>query len=281
MPHLSTAARDLPLFSLAGRVAVVTGGLGLLGREHCRALAEAGATVVVADLEQKDAAAFAHELSRECDSPCLGSELDVVDQESVAKLRDVVLERFGRLDVLINNAGVNDRVEDRSSSNATPRFEDYPLESWKRLIEVNATGTFLCSQVLGAEMARRRSGSIVNIASTYAVVAPDPALYRRPDATQDFWKSPAYPASKGAILSFTRYLAAYWGAAGVRVNALSPGGVENGQETFFVRNYSSRTPLGRMAQPCDYRGALVFLASDASSYMTGANLVVDGGWTTW
>jgi NAD(P)-dependent dehydrogenase (short-subunit alcohol dehydrogenase family) len=261
-------------------VAIVTGGLGLLGREHCSALCEAGATVVVADLEEKAAAAFAQELSSESGFSCLGSELDVADPDSVARLRDRVLERFGRLDVLINNAGINDRVED-AAAGGWPRFEDYPLQSWKKLLEVNATGTFLCSQILGAEMARRRRGSIINIASTYAVVAPDPALYQRPDTTQSFWKSPAYPASKGAVLSFTRYLAAYWGSTGVRVNALSPGGVENGQEKFFVRNYSSRTPLGRMAQPHDYRGALVFLASDASSYMTGANLIVDGGWTTW
>jgi NAD(P)-dependent dehydrogenase (short-subunit alcohol dehydrogenase family) len=278
---LSTPLPDLPLFSLAERVAVVTGGLGLLGREHCRALAGSGATVVVADLDERDAAAFARDLSEECSRPTLGGEVDVADPGSVSRLRDRVLERFGRLDVLVNNAGLNDRVEDLIPSRGRPRFEDYPLESWKRLLEVNATGTFLCSQILGSEMARRGSGSIVNIASTYALVAPNPALYRRPDATQTFWKSPAYPASKGAVLAFTRFLAAYWGSAGVRVNALSPGGVENGQEGFFIRNYSSRTPLGRMARPCDYRGALVFLASDASSYMTGANLVVDGGWTTW
>src|SRR5262249_25121333 len=163
--------RNLSLFSLAERVAIVTGGLGLLGREHCRALAEAGATVVVADLEEKNAAVFAQELSSEFGSPCLGSALDVVDPDSVARLRDLVLERFRRLDVLINNAGLNDRVED-VGSHGRPRFEDYPLDSWKKLLEVNATGTFLCSQILGAEMARRRRGSIINIASTYAVVAP-------------------------------------------------------------------------------------------------------------
>jgi NAD(P)-dependent dehydrogenase (short-subunit alcohol dehydrogenase family) len=264
-------------FSLAGRVAVVTGATGLLGRQHCRALAAAGARVVAADLDEAECRAVADEL----EPLALGHRVDVTAKESVGALRDSVMARFGRLDVLVNNAALNEKVEAAEPGSRALRFEDYPLELWECSLRVNLTGVFLCSQVLGAEMVRRGSGSIVNIASTYGLVAPDQSLYRRADGSQSFFKSAAYPTTKGGVLAFTRFLAAYWGRAGVRVNALSPGGVRNGQEEGFVERYAERTPLGHMARPTDYAGALLFLASDASAYMTGANLVVDGGYTAW
>jgi NAD(P)-dependent dehydrogenase (short-subunit alcohol dehydrogenase family) len=265
----------MDLFSLKHKTAIVTGACGLLGREHCRALAEAGAAVVVLDVDAETCRTFAAELGAEH----LGLGADVTDRASLERVRDAVLERYGSIDVLVNNAAINDMFENPALAARQSMFEHYPLEMWKKSLDVNVTGVFLCSQVFGTVMARQGRGSIINIASTYGMVGPDQSIYQNERGEQTFYKSPAYPTTKGAVLNFTRYLAAYWGRSGVRVNALSPGGVENSQEPFFIQNYSRKTALGRMAQPSDYRGAIVFLAGEASAYMTGANLVVDGGWT--
>lgn len=261
-------------FSLHQRTAVVTGAGGLLGRRHCAALAAAGARVVAVDLDPNLCDATARAVGAGCQSFCA----DVTEAESLGALHDFLLDGHGRLDVLVNNAALDDKVE---LARAAVPFEEFPLAAWERALRVNVTGAFLCCQVLGAIMARAGRGSIVNVASTYALVAPDPSLYLRPDGTPLLHKSPAYATSKAALLGLTRHLAAAWGARGVRVNALSPGGVRNGQEDWFVERYAARTPLGRMAAPGEYAGALLFLASDASAYMTGANLVVDGGFTAW
>lgn len=264
-------------FTLDSRVVVVTGAAGLLGSRYVRSLAAAGAHVVAADLDLD-----------ECEkvlSPIPGRhmavEVDITDEKSVTAMTELVMADFGRVNALVNNAAASDMVERPALAADLSRFEAYPIEEWRRMLDANVTGTFLVSQSVGAVMAEAGGGSIVNIASTYGMVGPDQSLYRRSDGTQPFYKSPAYPASKGAVIAFTRYLAAYWGHRGVRVNTLSPGGVENRQDDEFVRSYSQRTPLGRMASPSDYSGAVVFLCSDASLYMTGANLVVDGGWTAW
>ncbi len=264
-------------FSLAGKVAVVTGALGLLGRHHCRALADHGAKVVACDLNEPACQDFAGTLA----TKSIGLGLDVTDPDSIRSMLKRALEQWGGVDVLVNNAAINDMFENPAMAAEQSKFENYPLEMWQKSLEVNVTGVFLCAQIIGAQMAEQGRGSIINIASTYGLVAPDQSLYRAPNGQQLFYKSPAYPTTKGAVISFTKYLAAYWGRCGVRVNTLSPGGVENGQADHFVDRYAAKTPLNRMACPTDYRGAIVFLAGDASSYMTGANLVIDGGWTIW
>ena len=268
---------SLELFSLKNKVAIVTGALGLIGKNHCQALAEAGANIVVCDLDETKCIDFAFTLP----TKSIGVGVDITKKSSVENLRDKVFKEFGKIDILVNNAAINDMFENPQAAAELSMFENYPLDMWQKSIDVNVTGTFLCSQVIGTEMVKAGKGSIINIASTYGIVGPDQSIYKKPDGSQTFYKSAAYPATKGAIINFTRFLAAYWGNKGVRVNTLSPGGVENNQDEYFVKNYSSKTPLNRMAYPADYKGAIVFLSSDASAYMTGANLVVDGGWTAW
>lgn len=265
------------MFSLNGKVAIVTGALGLIGHHHCNALAEAGAHVIVCDLNENESQDFASTLITDS----MGIGIDITNEKSIHKAKAIILTKFGHIDILVNNAAINDMFENPALAMENSKFEKYPLEMFEKSMKVNVSGTFLCSQVFGTIMAENGGGSIINIASTYGMVAPDQSLYKDENGKQTFYKSPAYPVSKGAQLAFTKFLATYWGEKGVRVNSLSPGGVENNQEDYFIKQYSKRTPLKRMAQPNDYKGALVFLASDASSYMTGANLVVDGGWTTW
>jgi NAD(P)-dependent dehydrogenase (short-subunit alcohol dehydrogenase family) len=267
----------MELFSLKNKTAIVTGALGLIGKEHCRALSEAGADVIVTDIDESKCSEFAKTLPTES----LGIGLDVINPDSIKNLRDKVIEKFSHIDILVNNAAINDMFESPKAASEQSKFENYPLELWQKSVDVNLTGVFLCSQILGTVMAKQKSGSIINIASTYGITAPDQNLYIKKDGTQSFYKPPAYSATKGAVIMFTKYLAAYWGSAGVRANTLTPGGVKNSQDEFFIEKYSAKTMLGRMAQPTDYKGALIFLASDASRYMTGANLIVDGGWTAW
>jgi len=265
----------MELFSLHGKTAIVTGALGLIGKKHCEVLAMAGANVVVADMDAANAKQFAQELG----TAHYGVGINVTSKASLEAAFGEILAKYKSIDVLVNNAAINDMFENPAMAAELSAFENYPLDAFQKSLDVNVTGVFLCSQVFGAKMAEQGSGSIINIASTYGMVGPDQSIYRNQRGEQIFYKSPAYPVTKGAIINFTRFLAAYWGRKGVRVNTLSPGGVENNQDDFFIQNYSAKTLLGRMAISSDYQGALLFLASEASAYMTGANLVVDGGWT--
>jgi NAD(P)-dependent dehydrogenase (short-subunit alcohol dehydrogenase family) len=260
------------LFDLKDCITVITGGAGQLGRAYGAYLTEAGARVAMLDIAATDAA---------LPDGALFVEADVTDRASLESALATIVETWGEPPHgLINNAGLDSPPDADARENGP--FETYPLESFERIMAVNATGPLLCSQVFGGAMAKTGRGSIVNIGSTYGMVSPDQRLYdyRRTDG-EVFFKPVAYSASKSAVLNLTRYLATYWGDRGVRVNTLTLGGVYAGQDARFLQAYTARVPLGRMADPKDYFGALRFLLSDASSYMSGANLVIDGGWTAW
>ena len=263
-------------FDLDGRVAIVTGGAGFLGRSFCETLASAGGRVVVADIEREAAETIAGSIG----SSVMAVEVDVADPDSVQALVKSAMNAFGRLDILVNSAAVDPKFDPEHRDGHSTKFEEYPLESWEQSIAVNLTGSFLCAQAVAKQMVAQGSGVIVNICSTYGLVGPDQRIYER-DGQPLQHKPVDYSVTKAGVLGLTRYLATYFAGKNVRVNALSPGGVYNQHDDEFVRNYSSRTVLGRMAEPDELNGALLFLASDASSYMTGANLVVDGGWTAW
>jgi NAD(P)-dependent dehydrogenase (short-subunit alcohol dehydrogenase family) len=263
-------------FDLSGRVAVITGGAGLLGLSHARAIHSAGGIPVLLDVVDGSA-----ELNRRAgfDVECL--RCDITREPELRRALDAILAAHGRVDILINNAANNPKVESGGLNGS--RLENFPLEHWNADLAVGLTGAMLCSRVFGAEMARRGRGVIVNIASDLALIAPDQRLYsvegRR--AEDQPVKPVSYSVVKSGLVGLTRYLATYWADAGVRANALCPGGVENGQDAVFLRRIAERIPLGRMAAVDEYQGAIIFLCSDASSYMTGAVLAVDGGRTTW
>jgi NAD(P)-dependent dehydrogenase (short-subunit alcohol dehydrogenase family) len=270
------------LFDLSGRVFVITGGAGFLGQSHAAAIAEAGGVPVLVDLAPTLPERIEGSLGFRPDYV----QADITREQDVEALGRTILDRYGHVDGLINNAANNPKMEDANRSGGTPSFsrlEHYRLADWASDLAVGLTGAFLCSRVLGAEMARRGRGVIVNIASDLALIGPDQRIYRDPTLPQD--RQPTKPVSysvvKTGLIGLTRYLATYWASSGVRVNALSPGGIENGQPEEFVTRLSNLIPMGRMAGRDEYQGAILFLCSDASTYMTGTNLVVDGGRTAW
>ena len=268
-------------FDLEGRVAVVTGGAGLLGTEFCKTLAEAGAAVVVADLNQDVADKVAKGLT-EAGYTAAGFGLDVTRLESTRELASITVSKFGRLDILVNSAALDPKFDpDAAAKGIAPgAFEDYPLEQWNAALNVNLTGIFLVTQACVQSMLKQGKGSIINICSTYGLNGPDQRIYIK-DGKRVAYKPVYYTTTKAGVMGFTKYLAAYYAETEIRVNALTPGGVYNNHEEYFVKNYSAKTIMGRMAKKDEMNGALLFLASDASSYMTGNNVVVDGGWTAW
>jgi 2-deoxy-D-gluconate 3-dehydrogenase len=231
----------------------------------------------VADIDGERARHVAAELPG---AAGLAVEVDVTRPDSVADMIAAAVGRYGRIDGLVNNAAIDPKFDGASDGQHRTSFEEYSLEAWRRSLDVNLTGAFLCTQAAAPFLLESGRASVVNIGSIYGFVGPDQRLYREPGGPERY-KPVDYSVTKSALLGLTRYLAAYWAGKGIRVNMLTLGGVAAGQSTEFARRYSERTPLGRMARPDEYGAGLVFLLSEASSYMTGANLVLDGGWMAW
>lgn len=269
-------------FSLKDRVVLITGGAGLLGCQHAEAVVSVGGIPILADISSADVRRAAELLSLQLGSKVYACEMDITNITEIKQKKIEINSQYGPVDILINNAANNPKVEDISQSRFS-RFETLSLDAWMADLSVGLTGAFLCSQIFGSDMASRGRGVILNIASDLSLISPDQRLYRvagAPESEQPV-KPVTYSVIKTALIGLTRYLATYWADRGVRVNALSPGGVQVQQSDEFVRRLSSLIPLGRMAARSEYQAAIVFLCSDASSYMTGANLVIDGGRTCW
>ena len=266
-------------FDLHGKVAIVTGGAGILGRHFCAGLAESGAAIAVVDLQEDKALELAQTLAERYKGKTIGIGCDVSSPESVQAMVAQVAAEFGKINILHNNAaGKSDDLEAFFAP-----FEEYSLDQWRKIMAVNLDGMFLVAQAVGKQMvAQGKGGSIVQTASIYGVMAPDHRIYKDSFYLGRQINTPAvYTASKAAVIGLTKHLATYWADKGIRVNTLTPGGTESGQNDEFIRRYSARIPMNRMADAHEMVGALLYLASDASSYVTGQNIIVDGGLNAW
>ena len=271
-------------FDLTGRVAVITGGAGLLGVKHGEVIAEMGGTPVLVDLDKSKVEASANNITEKYGTEAFGWTADITSPKAVEDLKDRIMERFGRVDILINNAANNPAVSnDSESKKQWSRLEQFPMDLWEQDIAVGLTGAFLCSRTLGAEMAGVGRGVILNIGSDLGLIAPDQRLYQKDGSPPDEQpvKPVTYSVVKSGLIGLTRYLATYWADRGVRANLIAPGGVYTDQDHNFVEQLSRLIPLGRMAHHDEYKSSVAFLVSDASSYMNGAILSIDGGRTCW
>jgi NAD(P)-dependent dehydrogenase (short-subunit alcohol dehydrogenase family) len=281
---MSSQNISLPKFNLSGKWALVTGGAGLLGKEHAVALLELGANVVLWDINKDNLTSVASDLTKNFSKQSLMTSVVDISQESEVLAACNIFDSQGiAISILINNAAINPKYTSENSGTVFSRVENLSLDDWNQQVSVGLTGAFICSKYFGSKMAINKSGVILNISSDLSVISPDQRLYKlseKEEISQPV-KPITYSVIKSGLVGMTKYLATYWSANGVRVNALSPGGIYEGQSEEFVKKITNLIPLGRMAKSSEYRSAVQFLCSDASSYMTGQNIVIDGGRSVW
>ncbi len=268
---------SLELFNLTDKVIVLTGSAGRLGTNFAHILSDAGSNVVLVDIDDKNNNQLANSISKKYGTKPLTCNIDITKKDQLLQISKQILKKYGKIDGLVNNAFYSPRLNVKKSA---MKFEDYPSDLWNDVVSVNLTGVFLCSQIFGNIMVKQKiGGSIVNISSIYGINGADQRIYGKSNLNS----SPSYAATKGAIINLTKYLAAYWHRKNIRVNTMTLGGVldKSYMDKIFIKNYSEKTMLGRMANNDEYNGALLFLLSEASSYMTGGNLILDGGWSSW
>ena len=265
------------IFDVKHKNIVLTGASGTLGSQYSHFLSAAGANMILVDLDDKKNKMLEKQIVKKYHTKCKSYLADISNKEEIKNVSSKIISEFGTIDGLINNAGFTSTFAKKQTKSYVTSFEEFPLELWNKTLAVNLTGVFLCSQEFGKVMAKRKKGVIINIASHYGLIGADQRIYGK----SGFNLSASYAASKAGIVNLTRYLASYWRKKNIRVNTLTPGGVLNRKHHSreFVKKYSERTILNRMANENEYNGAILFLISDASSYMTGGNLVIDGGWT--
>ena len=272
------------LFDLSGKTDVITGGSGLLGYKHAESLMEAGANCVLVDICKDRAMQLAAELTNKFDGTAIGIHADITSKKEVEEMKDIVINHFGNIHILINNAANNPKFEEiEQKKDLSKRLETFSVSDWNADISVGLTGAFICSQIFGTLFAAQHEGVILNISSDLGVIAPDQRIYQQEGLAEEEQptKPITYSVIKTGLIGMTRYLATYWANKGVRCNALVPGGVYTGQNEAFVKKLTNLIPMGRMAEADEYKAAVLFLCSDASKYMTGATLNMEGGRTCW